>query len=173
MAKTASLNRNCRPVGSIYSGQWRQCEWAFSKVSKRGSDWGSAGALRPRDQSVVRTRPTRRRPLFFGAVSIWETGNFALNGIPITDWPPVFSLILAPLLGLAGNLVIAAKLAVLASVGAGLWMVIGHAKLRGEEFPHFLALIVGLLPISLICGAGVLSEGPSGSLVGREGNGHV
>ena len=97
---------------------------------------------------------------FFGAKSIAETGEFALDGTPITDWPPAFPVILAAVRFVAGDSVWGAKLVVFAFVLAGLFAIRAIAKIHRFEFPIAVAALTGLLPISLICGASVLSEWP-------------
>jgi len=97
---------------------------------------------------------------FFGAKSIAESGEFALDGTPITDWPPVFSLVLAGARLVAGESVLIAKLVVFGFVLAGLFAIRAMAKVHRFEFPIAVAGLTCLLPISLICGASVLSEWP-------------
>ncbi|MFT5107798.1 MAG: hypothetical protein ACI9UA_003432 [Pseudoalteromonas tetraodonis] len=97
---------------------------------------------------------------FFGAKSIVETGEFALDGTPITDWPPVFPVFLAGARIIAGDAVWVAKLVVFAFVVAGLFAIRAMAKVHRFELPVAVAALTCLLPISLISGASVLSEWP-------------
>lgn len=97
---------------------------------------------------------------FFSAKSLAEHGSFALDGIPVTDWPPVFPAILAAARLLAGGSTLVAKLVVLAFVCGGVFVIRRVAANQHFAHPTLIAVITCLLPISLICGANVLSEWP-------------
>ena len=97
---------------------------------------------------------------YFGAESIRQTGVFGFNGTPITDWPPMFSFGLSCVFGLFGSSVIVAKIAVIGTAIGGMWAIHKFSKMRGESDPALLVFVVGLLPISLRSGAGILSEWP-------------
>ena len=97
---------------------------------------------------------------FFGAKSISESGVYQLDGVPVTDWPPLFPLMLAGQQLLTGPSIIAAKLVVLGFIIAGLFAIRALARAYQFEYPNTVAVLTCLLPISLICGSNVLSEWP-------------
>ena len=97
---------------------------------------------------------------FFGARSIAESGTFQLDGVPITDWPPFFPLLLAGVQLLTGASVLAAKLLVLGFVVAGVLAIRALARAYQLDYPTTTAALTCLLPISIICGSNVLSEWP-------------
>jgi len=97
---------------------------------------------------------------FFSAESLAEHGSFALDGTPVTDWPPVFPAILAAARSLAGGSPLVAKLVVLLFVCVGVLVIRRVAATQHFPCPSLIAAITCLLPISLICGANILSEWP-------------
>jgi hypothetical protein len=97
---------------------------------------------------------------YFGARSILESGTFSLGGTPITDWPPLFPLLLAGLMSVLGTSIWVAKFMVFASVAVGIRLIYSVAKAYAFPWPRAIAAITALLPISLINGSTVLSEWP-------------
>ncbi len=97
---------------------------------------------------------------FFGAVSLVEGEGFALGGVPITDWPPVLSAAIALAMSALGPSVWVAKGLVLATVVAGIMLIVRTAKANAMPHPALVAGLTALLPVSLISGVSVLSEWP-------------
>ena len=73
---------------------------------------------------------------FFGAVAMLDGDGFSLGGTPITDWPPVFSALLASVMKIFGASVWVAKLVVLGFVAASIALSYAVARIYNLPAPR-------------------------------------
>ena len=92
--------------------------------------------------------------------SLAEGRGYTFNGIPVTDWPPGFPLLLAlaRLLGLPG--VLGGRLVVLTSMLGALLLLERLLRREGHSAPALVAGLTGLLPTSFLAATRLLAEWP-------------
>lgn len=97
---------------------------------------------------------------YYGAKSLAESGSYQLNGLYITDWPPVLPALLALLFRAGLESVWTAKALILFFVGLGLWCTYRLFALEGRPHPLTTCLIFALLPCSFMMGTRIMAEWP-------------
>lgn len=97
---------------------------------------------------------------FYGAVSLVEQGSIQFRGLPIVDWPPVVSVVLAIPILFGLESVVAAKVIIILCAAAGL--LLARQLFQGEKrpFPVLTLVVFVLLPTSFLMGTRIMSEWP-------------
>lgn len=97
---------------------------------------------------------------FFGAASLVEQGSIQFRGLPIVDWPPMVSVLLAIpfLFGLES--VVAAKGIIILCAAVGLLLALRLFRLERRPAPVLTLVLFAMLPTSFLMGTRIMSEWP-------------